>query len=189
MNITKAQLKTQFDRAKRLNWIPHFAEAVNKHTSGYFDVADLMAIGSRETNLDPKWLTKAGDKGNGFGLMQIDRRSFPEFTGTDKWKDARIGILYGAKVLMQKWADFEKNVGKSLTVRSSKGGIFRYTAKPASGVTAQKIAISSYNCGRWAQYCHSKGQDIDAYSTGKDYAADVMERAAVIRSFLNKNYE
>jgi hypothetical protein len=186
MNITKSQLKQQFERAKSLGWLPYFKEAA-KTTKNHFDEADLMAIGSRETNLDPKWLTKAGDKGNGFGLLQIDRRSFPEFTKTDKWKDASGGILKGAQVLMQKWHDFEQNIGKSLSVRSSKGMTYRYIAKAATGSLAQKIAISSFNCGRWSQFAHSCGQDIDSYSTGHDYAADVMARAAVFRDLLKSS--
>src|SRR3954470_19355806 len=111
MNITRAQLKAQFARAERLGWLPHFHEAAETITKGYFDVADLLAIASRETNLDPKWLKKPGDGGHGFGLMQIDIRSFPEFTASPDWKDARKGILYGAKVLMQKWHDYEQNIG------------------------------------------------------------------------------
>lgn len=186
MNITPRQLKTQIDRAKRLGWLPFFEEAADLITPGFFDVADLLAIGSRETNLDPKWLTKPGDRGNGFGLMQADKRSFPEFTKGDGWKDARTGILFGAKVLMQKWADQEQSVGKRLTVKSSKGGSYTFTGRAAVGQIAQHVALSSYNCGRWALYAWANGQPIDKYSTGKDYGADVMERAGVIRSYLGQ---
>lgn len=178
MNLTRRQLKAQYDRAVSLGWLPYFEEAT-KITKGYFDVADLLAIGSRETNLDPKWLRRKGDNGHGCGLMQIDDRSFPEFTSSTKWQDARLGILKGAEVLMQKWHDYENNIGKRVSVKGS-----TFTAKAASGATAQHIVISSYNCGRWAQFCFARGLDIDKYSTGKDYGRDVMERAAVIRSFL-----
>lgn len=184
MSLTKAQAKKQFDRAEKLGWLPYFQEAA-EITEGLYDMADLMAIGSRETNLDPKWLTKAGDHGNGFGLMQADRRSFPEFTKGDGWKDARTGIIFGAKVLMQKQADYEKNVGKTVSVKSSKGGTYRYTGKLASGTTMQHIVISSYNCGRWSQYAYAKGQPIDKYSTGGDYGQDVMQRAVHFRTFLS----
>lgn len=178
MNLTRSQLKAQFDRAVKLGWLPHFEEAA-KITKGYFDVADLMAIGSRETNLDPKWLKRKGDNGHGAGLMQIDDRSFPEFTNSTKWQDARLGILYGAKVLMEKWRDYADNIGKRLRVKGK-----TYTAKPASGQVAQHIVISSYNCGRWSQYAYANGQRIDRYTTGHDYGADVMERAAFIRGWL-----
>lgn len=181
MNLTRQQLKAQFDRAVKLGWLPYFEEAA-KITKGYFDVADLMAIGSRETNLDPKWLKRKGDNGHGAGLMQIDDRSFPEFTNSTKWQDARLGILYGAKVLMEKWRDYADNIGKRLRVKGK-----TYTAKPASGQVAQHIVISSYNCGRWSQYAYANGQRIDRYTTGHDYGADVMERAAVIRGWLTNS--
>lgn len=183
MNLTKAQLKAQYNRAVRLGWLPYFQEAA-EITEGFYDVADLLAIGSRETNLDPKWLKKSGDHGNGFGLMQADKRSFPEFTKGDGWKDARTGIIFGAKVLMQKQVDYENNVGKHVSVKSSKGGTYRFTGKLASGTTMQHIVISGYNCGRWSQYAYAKGQPIDKYSTGGDYGKDVMERAAEFRKLL-----
>lgn len=178
MNLTRRQLKAQYDRAVNLGWLPYFEEAARTITKGYFDTADLLAIGSRETNLDPKWLRRKGDNGHGCGLMQIDDRSFPEFTSSTKWQDARLGILKGAEVLMQKWWDYEQNIGKRVSVKGK-----TYTGKAASGQTAQHIVISSYNCGRWAQYAFANGKKIDSYSTGHDYGADVMERAAVIRTF------
>src|SRR5690606_37557162 len=96
--------------------------AVETYLDGLFDVADLMAVASRESNLDPKWLTQAGDNGNGFGLMQVDKRSFQKFTESGNWKDARAGILFGAKVLREKWDDTQESIGKRRSVRSSKTG-------------------------------------------------------------------
>lgn len=188
MNITRSQLKTQLERVRSRGWLAHFEEAAETITKGYFDTADLIGIGSRESNLDPKWLTKKGDNGHGAGLMQADDRSFPEFTKGDNWKDARLGILFGAKVLMQKQRDYEQNIGKRTTFKSTNGKkTYSFTGKPASGATAQHIVISGYNCGRWSQYNWANGQDIDKYSTGKDYGRDVMERAAVIRSLLTES--
>ena len=187
MKLSIPQIRLQFKRAEKLGWLPYFEEAVGAYTHGIFDAADLMAIASRETNLDPKWLKKPGDGGNGFGLMQADKRSFPEFTKGDGWKDARTGILFGAKVLMQKWEDYRANVGKQAKVKSSKTGKYStYTGKLAMGSVVQHVVLSSYNCGRWAQYAFAKGQDIDKYSTGKDYGADVMARANEFRSLLAK---
>lgn len=182
MGATRSQLIAQYNRAKKLLWIEHFREAANTITAGYFDTADLMAIGSRETNLDPKWLTKKGDNGHGAGLMQIDDRSFPEFTSSTKWKDARLGILKGAEVLMQKWNDLQKNAGKTLKVKT-----YSFKGPYVSGVTAQQIAIAAYNSGRWAAYHYTKGRHPDYGTTGKDYSADVMARARVFRELLGKD--
>ncbi len=186
MNATKAQLKTQFNRARASGWLSHFEEAVRTHTSRYFDVADLLGIASRETNLNPKYLTNIGDNGNGFGLMQIDRRSFPDWTKTGKWKDARAGILKGAEVLMQKWADVQSSIGVKRGVRSSKTGKTSYfVGKPLNGLEAQQVTIASYNAGRWAHYSVSNGGYADQYTTGRDYSSDVMARAKVFRTLLN----
>ena len=178
MNATRRQLQTQFDRVVKLGWLAHFEEAA-KITAGYFDVADLIGIASRETNLDPKWLKKAGDGGHGFGLMQIDIRSFPEFTKSPDWKDARLGILYGAKVLMEKLHDCLHNQGKLVNVKGR-----TFTAKKVVGSILQHIVIAGYNNGRWPQYAYATDQDIDRFTTGHDYGSDVMQRAAVFRSFL-----
>lgn len=182
MNATRAQLVAQYNRAKKLLWTEHFREAANTYTPDLFDTADLMAIASRETNLDPKWLTRKGDNGHGAGLMQIDDRSFPEFTNSTKWKDARLGILYGAKVLRQKWDDLQKNAGKKLTVKN-----YSFTGPHVTGITAQQIAIAAYNSGRWAAYHYTKGRHPDYGTTGKDYSADVMARARIFRELLGKD--
>lgn len=183
MNATRSQLVAQYNRAKKLLWTEHFREAANTHTPDLFDTADLMAIGSRETNLDPKWLTRKGDNGHGAGLMQIDDRSFPEFTNSTKWKDARLGIMYGAKVLRQKWDDLQKNAGKSILFKNR----YPFVGPKVSGRLAQQIAIAAYNSGRAAPYHYSKGRDPDYGTTGKDYSSDVMARARVFRDLLGKD--
>jgi len=60
MKLSIPQIRLQFKRAEKLGWLPYFEEAVGAYTHGIFDAADLMAIASRETNLDPKWLKKPG---------------------------------------------------------------------------------------------------------------------------------
>ena len=186
MNATQKELKKQFDRAVKKGWLGFFIEAATAITFGFFDAADLLAIASRETNLDPKWLTKAGDGGNGFGLMQADRRSFPDFTKGDGWKDAKTGIMFGSKVLMQKLADTQKCQGQKVTVRSSKGAFYEFVGKKLGLSELQTVSISAYNCGRWAHYAVSTGRDASKYSTGGDYAADVQERAEVFRALLKQ---
>lgn len=183
----KNQLQVQFDRAVRLGWLPYFVEAAKTHTTGYFDAADLMGIGSRETNFDPKWLTKAGDGGNGYGLLQADVRSFPEWIASGKWRDAREGILMGARVLMMKFKDVQYCIGKRNNVRSSKSGtVFTFIGKRVEGAELQKVTIASYNAGRWAHYAVSKGQNADKYTTGGDYSADVIARAEFFRPLIKK---
>lgn len=195
---TRAQLVTQYNRAKRLGWIAHFKDAEKEVTKGYtfhFDAATLMGIASRESNLDPKWLTKQGDKGDGFGLMQADRRSFPEFAKSDAWKDARAGIIFGAGVLVNKFHDTYSGMGVKRTVKSSKNGkVYSFVGKELDSVELHRVAIAAYNCGRWAHYAVSMGKDVDTYTTDNDdpdkkgeYSADVLARARVFRDLLEQD--
>jgi hypothetical protein len=65
-------IQRAFDRCDELGWIPYFRDAAK---SNDFEPELLMAIGYRETNLNPKYLNVPGDNGHGYGLMQIDNNS------------------------------------------------------------------------------------------------------------------
>jgi hypothetical protein len=182
MNATRSQIITQYERAKKLGWIPHFLAAEQQHTKDYFDAADLMGIGSRETNLDPKWLKKAGDGGHGYGLLQADDRSFPGWIATGEWHNAESGIHKGAEILMMKWHDMSECAGQRVSVKGK-----TFTGPKLSGFKAQQAVISSYNCGRWALYAAANGKDVDSYSTGKDYSSDVIDRARIFRELLTQD--
>lgn len=185
-NWLKQEIAKQFARVVSSGWIPHFIEAVEKNTKGFFDEADLMGICSRETNFNPKWLTQAGDNGNGFGLGQADARSFPDWIKTGKWRDAREGILMCAVVLMQKWTQVEKGQRKNLSVYSTRAGrYYSFTGREIYGFNAQKVTIADYNAGLWGYYAYSNGKPIDSYTTGKDYSTDVLERAKEFRVHFN----
>jgi hypothetical protein len=181
MNATRAQLKAQYERAKRLGWLPYFAVAAADHTEGIFDAADLMGIGSRETNLDPKYSRIKGDGGHGHGLMQIDDRSFPRFTASDDWKDPQLNIDKGASVLREKWDDYQTHTGKKVQVSNQ-----AFLVPKLAGASAQRIVIASYNAGRGAWRGAALKGDPDRYTTGHDYSEDVMARASVFREFLSK---
>jgi hypothetical protein len=73
-----------------------------------------------------------------------------------------------------------------MSVKSSKTGRLSYFTGPdaGDGSFAQKIAIASYNAGRWPSYAVSINRDPDTYTTGKDYSADVLARAKVFRELL-----
>lgn len=187
MNATRQELTKQFNSAANRGWLRFFVEAVKTFTNGFFDEADLLAIASRETNIDPKWLTKPGDGGNGFGLMQADARSFPDWIRSGKWKDAREGVLMGARVLMMKWKDTQDCIGKRVSVKSMKSGtLFTFIGKRVEGAEAQTVVIAAYNGGRWAHFAVSKGQNASKYTTGGDYATDVQQRAAFFRPLVEQ---
>jgi hypothetical protein len=125
---------------------------------GPYDLYDLAAICDREScgglTLRPKGPAGTGDGGHGHGLMQIDDRSYPEFCSGEEWKDPTLNILKGAMVLHEKWTE----------VRDHQGG------------------IAAYNCGaRNVLKARAAGLDVDRFTTGRNYSADVMARAARFR--------
>jgi hypothetical protein len=73
MNITGAQLSKQFNRARQM-W-PFIDEINRSHGLAPFL---LYAVGSRETNLDPKFAQGTlGDAGHGHGIWQLDDQNRP----------------------------------------------------------------------------------------------------------------
>ena len=120
----------------------------------------LRADGAKVvTELPPGWLPPPHDSfgpfaipadglGWGRGLMQID---FANAQRID-WRDAAQNIDHGTWMLSVALAEFPKS--------------------PRSG-------IASYNCGAGnVRRALLAGLDVDHYTTGGDYSADVMRRAA-----------
>lgn len=188
MNITESQLRKQIEKLRALKLLPAIEAAAETYGAGVFDAADLIAIGSRESNFNDKWLKVAGDAGNGFGWMQADKRSFPEWIRTGAWKDPAKAFEMGARILRDKLADTTGCEGVRFTVRDKAGRV--YTCERGKRLSKRErymVALAAYNCGRWAHYHVSKGRDIDTGTTGKDYAADVAERARFIRGVLKRD--
>jgi len=95
--------------------------------------------------------------GYGRGLMQIDY-DWHEFARTGNWQNARANILYACTVLNSNRSFFEKrNVSSDLM---------------------EQAILAAYNAGATATYsCISGGRDVDCKTTGRDYSADVLNRA------------
>ncbi len=167
-------LQIEYERAKKLGWLPYFQEAATKYD---IPVEILMGIGSRETELNPYYLKHPGDYRDGtyhgYGLMQMDIGSYPDWISQGHWKDARDCILKGAEVLNAKRQEIQDGQGKKLTV-----GKQEYTGAKISGADLLRVAIAAYNSGAWAYYNYSTGHDPDRFTTGKDYSKDVLRRAA-----------
>lgn len=188
---TRKDLEAQYKRAVRQGWVAYFREAARKHG---FDVADLMAVASRETNMGGKelpggrfqWLEHLGDNGHGCGLMQVDIGTDLAFKQSGKWRDAREGILRGTEVLAEKREWLKRNAGKKgLRVRFSSGKTAAYDGKAFTDQQLRRIAVAAYNCGQGAAYYHfSLGHSVDVGTTGKDYSLDTLNRAEVFRALL-----
>ncbi|MEK7991240.1 MAG: hypothetical protein VSS52_009560 [Thiotrichaceae bacterium] len=142
--------------------------------------AIILGVGSRESawglTLRPRSCAGTGDftkrkprktrkarlppNGLGFGrgLMQIDY-DWHEFAKTGQWRDAGANIDYGCQVLRQ---------------------AIDYIAKKTElqGEDLIFAGISGYNCGAYNAYKGIKHQQCsDHYTTGGDYASDVLNRA------------
>jgi soluble lytic murein transglycosylase-like protein len=163
----------QFQHAKINGWLPYFAKAGKDYD---FDPALLMAIASRETNMS----NIVGDGGHGYGLMQIDIRSFPEWVSSGAWREVGDGIEKGAQVLDQKMTQIHNGAGKVLQIG---GYAFRGASFPTAD-SAIRVAVAAYNSGLWAYYCFSKGEDPDRLTTGRNYSADVLRRYAEFSKLL-----
>jgi Bacterial SH3 domain/Transglycosylase SLT domain len=121
----------------------------------------VAAIGSRESNwgsaLDSN---DAGDGGHGRGIMQIDDRYHQNFLATQNWRDPGVNIKYAVdNVLVDYYNYLDKNTN-------------------LEGFDLLRGAIASYNAGPGNVVdAVNAGLDVDAYTTGKDYSWDVIQRA------------
>uniref|UniRef100_H3ATJ2 Lysozyme g n=1 Tax=Latimeria chalumnae TaxID=7897 RepID=H3ATJ2_LATCH len=117
------------------------------------DPAVIAAIISRETRAGGVRLTKGwGDHGNGFGLMQVDKRSH---TPVGSW-DSEEHISQGTQILIDMITSIQKIFPEWTLEQQLKGG------------------ISAYNAGVRNVQTYDK---MDVGTTGGDYANDVVARA------------
>lgn len=162
---TTKDLEKQFEFLVKSGWIDLFKASASEFS---FPAEILIAISSRETNINPKYQHAKGDGGHGHSIMQIDDRSFPDFCNSGDWKDPAKAIRMGARVLSYKLQEVEK-------------------VKGIPEADRLRIAIAGYNCGaRRAADHYLNKRSPDASTTGKDYSQDVLERAAFFKEKLQK---
>lgn len=180
----------QYFRAHGQGWLPFFIKAALEHQ---VRPEVLLAIASRETDMGGRelstnvfeWLTKPGDSGHGFGLLQIDGRFLPEWAASGAWRQAEAGIHAGAEVLAGKRAGLQRRAGQIITVRDSSTKLtYRYRLQAFTGDALERVSIAAYNCGDWAGYHVRKGRDVDHGTTHRNYSRDVLTRATAFRQWL-----
>jgi hypothetical protein len=170
---TEEDIRRQFQRAKKNGWLQTFKKAAEKYD---FPPEVLLAIASRETNMR----NIIGDGGHGYGIMQIDDRSFPEWSHSGLWKDVSAGIQKGALVLQSKLETVRNGQGKRLNV----GGKSFTGKKNLTKAELLTTAVAAYNSGLWAYYDLSRTSNPDLHTTGRDYSTDTLRRAQVFRKLL-----
>jgi soluble lytic murein transglycosylase-like protein len=134
----------------------YFAEASRLYG---VPLALLLAMASRESRMGLALAPDGtGDRGNGIGIMQIDRRYHPNFTDRHSPFDHKANIDYGAQYLAKLLQQFNGNTAR---------------------------AVAAYNAGpnkvRTATYA---GLPPDSVTTGRDYSRDVLQRKQLIGQLL-----
>jgi len=127
-------------------------------------------IERRTTNKYTSGSLPPDGKGFGRGLMQIDYDAH-EFARTGKWDEAPQNIKYWCEVLYNNIKYFENSSNLSL-------------ANPDFKI---RCAIASYNCGAGrVKQAILSGLDVDYFTAHRNYSKDVLERAAVFRTLIEK---
>lgn len=178
MNATRRDLERQFDRLTVNGWLEYFRREAER---GGTTTAHLLGTGSRETNLKNIKGDFRNGHYNGFGILQIDIGTDPEYCRHWTDDDVEGGIVGGVHIYLAKIYDTKACVGKRVMVRNRS-----FTGKAVEADDLRRIATSAYNCGRWAHYHFSRGEHIDSTSTGHDYSRDVYDRAVEFADILQK---
>jgi hypothetical protein len=153
-NWTEADLQRQFNNALNAGWLPHFEIAALVHG---FDPELLLAIASRETDMrNIKGDFRDGIY-HGYGLMQVDIGTYPDFCHAWTPDNVQGSIETGAEILSGK-----------------------RQALAAQGVTDLRAVVAAYNTGH-PNVLRSiqAGADPDRTTTGHDYGRDVLARMDV----------
>jgi len=170
--------------AEAAQYQPFILESSEKY---HFQPSIIAGLGSRESHwglaLKPKGPAGTGDfhertfptsyrtgpvppdGGFGRGLLQIDFDAY-EFARGDRWKNPRENILYCCQILAQAMRTIKrKAVAEKITADLSNRKILR-------------AVLASYNAGsgRILKAIREE-KDIDYYTTGRNYSADVLNRA------------
>lgn len=126
----------------------------------------IAGICSRESafglSLHPQGPAGTGDSGHGHGLMQLDDRWHAAFCATDRWKDPDENINEAVEMVLKP--------NLNAAIKKLKG---------ASETDRLMVAIAGYNCGfESARRAYRDFKDPDKYTTGGNYALDVLARAS-----------
>jgi hypothetical protein len=151
---TENDLRGQLNTATANGWITLFEAAAQAHQ---FDTEFLLAIASRETNMRNIRGDFHDGAYHGFGIMQVDVGTDPNFCASWTPDQVEGSIQRGTQILAQK-----------------------RDALAARNITDPKAIAAAYNTGQ-GNVIHSiqNGADPDRTTTEGNYGSDVMARRAV----------
>lgn len=160
MSWKKEDLAAQYARVKAAGWLDYFSQSADTHN---FDMEELLAIGSRETSLQNIKGDFRGGIYHGYGVMQVDISTDPDFCHTWTPDKVQASIERGTQILAGKRA---------------------YLAQ--HHVTDPKDYFAAYNCGQGVvAFAALHHQDPDIHTTGGDYGRDVCARRDIFAGLLD----
>lgn len=177
MNITKAQLKAQVESLSDAA-----RKAVRKATEGHPHVDEplLLAMMSRETGMK----NIVGDGGHGRGGWQQDDRYLGPWLKSVKGCDS-------GKSTPKYDSAFPKGHVPTITDGARKcaqlieANVVEVTRQKVRFGSRLKVAVSAYNAGLGgAMEGYNGYNDSDHFTTGRDYAADVLARRNALKKLL-----
>ncbi|XP_014455952.2 lysozyme g-like [Alligator mississippiensis] len=125
------------------------------------DPAVIAGIISRESHVGSSLKNGWGDRGNGFGLMQVDKR-YHKTVG--QW-NSKTHVLQGTQILVNMIRIIQRKFPRWTKEQQLKGGISAYNKGPRN--------VRTY-------------AGVDIGTTHNDYANDVIARANFIREMDTK---
>lgn len=156
---TEADLRSQFNSAKANGWLPYFEEAAQHHD---FPVELLLAIASRETNIRNIKGDLRDSVSHGYGIMQVDIGTDPEFCRN--WTPEKV----------------EESLERGTWILAGKR-----TYLAGKQITDLKAIAAAYNTGEGnVARSLAAGRDPDHTTTGGDYGSDVLARMEVFGRLL-----
>lgn len=106
---------------------------------------------------------------HGFGYVQVDINSYPDFVKSGAWKDPLKCYLKAIDVLEEKRKYIE-------------GHMIRL-----GGDDLHRAITAAYNCGQGnVVKALAAKKDVDAYTTGHDYSKDVWQRRAFYQQIVTE---
>lgn len=168
---TRYFIKQHFDKALQRGYIPMFAKAALKYD---FPLALLMAIASRETNMTNmkgdyrKSKHFPGGGYHGYGIMQVDVGTDPQWIASGAWQNVDQAIMHGTSILNSKKNELNRMWQGERTLQQ-----FLWTLS------------ASYNTGTSRAYPDFKASgNPDRRTTGHDYGRDVLQRMQEFSALL-----
>lgn len=179
MSISAAEIRRQYERVKRAGWLPWFQEAARRADTS---TAHFLGFGSRETNLKNIRGDHRGGIWHGYGVVQVDIGTDPEYAKAWTPDNVEPGIVRGSEIFGSKVDQIINGQGKRLTVKGHK-----FVGKTCEPDDIRRIATASYNCGLWSYFHFSRGEKADSTTTGHDYSRDVYDRSIEFADLLDKD--